>query len=289
MEIFPGIRKITETVAALAAISFVFYFIGFVDKSTYFYSLGINKIFLDFDYQQYVFSGALDVMILIIAVAPLFLRWYLVFNDIRTHEMDLLRVEKEIGLLESNPEKRSYFEKGRTEMLKENNKKTIEELAKLKSTFLSKSQFRSLYWSEWVGVVVGLLIILAIVFMFSKNYTVSALLSAQALIMVIVSFIMLGQIKRCISVGARRSYMTILNLIVITIFLVPITLGYMKGVLVKMGYFEKMEVVTKSEVISDVNLIGISKDTYIFLKSNEGLYIPMSEIKQIKTSTRDGS
>ena len=82
-----GLRKISEIGIALAAISFIFYFIGYIYQASFFTTLGISHVFLDFSYEGNVIGGVIEFLPIMV-FAPFFLDWYLVIKSLEKEEMN---------------------------------------------------------------------------------------------------------------------------------------------------------------------------------------------------------
>jgi hypothetical protein len=75
------INKIAEVGIALGAISFVFYFIGFVNEAFYYSVLSVKWTLLDYSYQEYVFFGVIQSLMFFWLV-PTLLDWISDYNRI---------------------------------------------------------------------------------------------------------------------------------------------------------------------------------------------------------------
>jgi len=276
--IFKSFKKIGEIAVAITAISFVFYIAGFFETAAYFRSLGISTIFLNLTYQDYVFSGVLNLFVFILFI-PFFLDWYLEFDFIKKTEGEILKFRKKIESIKCKKQ------------LDDRDKKEVEEIEIWienisQKTKRIKSRFTSGAFNLNIslGLLVGIIVFILIFSYFNKDWIFLIFAIIETIIGMIISITIINHIQKSILNNCHFSFVKISFLIIICIFLFPILAGYAKSIArIKANYFYKVRVITQSEVVIDADLITFGNNVYIFRNKGKNLFIPASEIKQMES------
>lgn len=279
-----GFNKIAEIGISLGAVSFAFYFMGVIYKYSYFSALGVSKVFLDFSYQEYVFSGVLNLFPLL-PFAPMFLDWYSDYVIIEKNDKKIEKSYTEVKEIELR--QKATGDNIFAEMIKETKAK-IEELQKqikeIKLRFSTRDPFEILNRKRYTIVFFVIFIIVAI-FLYSKNKISIASLIVQLVLGVIISFVAFNQIKQRIEGKRISSFQKLWVLIMISTMLLPLFCGYTDGwARLKENDFSKFKVITQNEIITDIGLITFSKGVYVFRSGYTNIFIPEREIIRMEIS-----
>lgn len=254
-----GFKKIGEIAVTIVAISFIFYFVGFIYEASFFTSLGISRVFLDpSEYYSHIMRGVLTLFIFA-GFIPIFIERYNFFKLVKEIEEDI-KNEKD-----KDNEKFKIFEDIKSEVLS--------------PMYVFKS------FINWRSIFIVLPIVIAIIFI--KNYQLLLIaVFIQMLVGLFIYLILINETKKIV-LNINRSgtkIFLIFNLIIFGfMFFYPIFSGYTDGIIKsKDNLFTKMNIVTKDEIINDAEIIDFTNDMYIVRKDNMNFFIPASEIKKME-------
>ncbi len=268
-------NKIIEVAVGIGAISFLFYYAGFVRDVTCLSILGIIKSFVSVSYEQNVLYGVIVFMPFLLFL-PLFLRWFLSYRALIKYEKNVNELSREINETSFITES----EKKIKTRLENTLKKKYKEIEEIKKEYKTINPFRS----SWLWLMLVLMLLtgfIMYVFVFKKPFQI--LLTLEVILAGIISLIIYDFIRKIILDINRNKNLTYLLMIVFLVFLIfPIlSSGVGTYINIKENNFKKVEVKTNTESISNVDFIMFREGVYIFRNNNEYIYTPESQIIKI--------
>ncbi len=274
-------KKITELVITIASLSFLFYFVGYINQSAYFFSLGLSSVFLDFTYQEYVFFGFIQLLSFLF-FSPLFFDWYSILHEIKINENRLDEIRKQIILLESRNTSSSALEKEEINELKNRFEDVNKYVSDSKKHFFDQDSFKVSLRKIFFILI---LFLMGLVYLFFYNTSGIMILSSiiQIIFSFFIAFSFFNQIKKIINKKSKASYSLILILLSVVFFFLPAFSGYLEGLYKARNMINtKMKVTTQDNTTFDATLLGFGNDIYIF-RNDKHIFIPNSEIKKMES------
>lgn len=281
--LFDSLKKVTEIAIGIASASFVFYYIGYINKLSYYKSIGIGSIFLDFSYQQYVMFGVEELYILICFV-PIFFIWYSDYNKIIKDELIIHNIEREVDALNFNLDHLDIKAKEEIEKRKFEIQEAMQRLEKKKQTFLSEDPY--LKTNKQFLKLLALIFLFSLIFAFFKKDSLAFASSIlQALIGICLATVILKQIKESLIKPSVNTKTYIFLLVFLSIAIFPSIFGYVEGKANLTSHnFNKIKITTINSVLADAELLGRNKDFFVFRANNNNIYIPISQIQLMESS-----
>lgn len=281
------IQKLAELAVTLGTISFIFYFIGFLYITGYYFSLGVIITFLEPSYQTYVIIGIFRSLILVMFL-PLFIDWYALYSLIREKKKFIEQINKQIKEMGNSLEKErevigdKYYNtnKNLLDTLKEEAREATQEINKIKENFSYIDPFKITNISN---LIIFITYSLFTILLYLINKTAFTTTLIQGVTGLALSLLFFNYIKSIVD-GSKimRARMVCLFLFIILV-LFPFVSGYIQGQSdTQHNNFKSVDILTKNGKITNMNFINFEKNFIILKKERNIIYIPESEIIKIE-------